>query len=668
VGVSLSASAAAQSPVAIAGRVLDATSREPLEQVEVRVESQLTMTSRDGSFRVDGLAPGRLELCFRRIGYAPACEAVEALPGTELRLDRTLVPRAVLLDSLTVTATRGTAELTGSELERRGRTLAQALDGWEGVQLRPGPDGSASPTIRGSAADEVLVLLDGFPVNDPYSGRADLGRVSSGAIRGVTLWSGAEGARFGHRAVAGVIVIETRSEAGSEFSAEAGSHRVYAGRFRTGIGAARISGEVRTLADHYSYIQPAVRGGGTAERANAGGALWSLAARRSGTLDLQLRGTASTRGLPGPVTNPTAAARAADLTLFAGLRSSGHWRVAASAEFLSSRFNDPRPPTGLAYRWSSRGTSGSLRVEHGVTAVHGFTASAAVESRYDRFSGSAVPSGAGQGQVAALLDGGWEPARHWMVTPTLRLDWWSGRRTPRVSGRLGTSLALGRTTVSAALGSSVTAPVPANLFFREGTGVIVNPDLRPERVRWEVELGVRQGYVLAGLDGDFSLRGFWGRVDDLILWGQSPAAHFAWMPLNFDALRRGGEVSLSLRSARGFSLGAGGSLSRITRPWNGAAQLAYRPVVSLSASGSWVRGRFSADLRWHFLGTRYRDNSGVNQLPAFGVLGAGVQLDLSPVTRIRLDADDLADRQPSYISGYPAPGRLVTATLTYRTP
>ena len=211
-------------------------------------------------------------------------------------------------------------------------------------------------------------------------------------------------------------------------------------------------------------------------------------------------------------------------------------------------------------------------------------------------------------------------------------------------------------------------PPPANLFFREGNGVILNPDLRPERVRWEAEVGVRQSFGLVGLDGDFSLRGYWGRVDDLILWGQSPAAHFAWMPLNFDVIRRGGEASVSFRSSRGLSLGAGSSFSRITRPWAGAAQLAYRPVVSLSANGGWVRGRVAADLRWHYLGTRFRDNSGINELPAFGVVAAGVQLELHSALRFRLDAEDLTNRQPSFISGYPAPGRILTATLTWQLP
>ncbi len=78
------------------------------------------------------------------------------------------------------------------------------------------------------------------------------------------------------------------------------------------------------------------------------------------------------------------------------------------------------------------------------------------------------------------------------MAPAARLDVWTGSTTPRVSARIDAGWQRGRTALTLAVGSAVTPPVLADLFFREGVGVRLNPDLRPERVRWEVEAGLRR--------------------------------------------------------------------------------------------------------------------------------------------------------------------------------
>ena len=91
-----------------------------------------------------------------------------------------LEPLPVRLDSLTADrGARAVIAIDGAELERRGGDLARALDGWEGVVVRRAGNGPAAPQVRGSGPDEVLVLVDGFPINDPFTGRADLSRISS---------------------------------------------------------------------------------------------------------------------------------------------------------------------------------------------------------------------------------------------------------------------------------------------------------------------------------------------------------------------------------------------------------------------------------------------------------------------------------------------------------
>ena len=51
--------------------------------------------------------------------------------------------------------------------------------------------------------------------------------------------------------------------------------------------------------------------------------------------------------------------------------------------------------------------------------------------------------------------------------------------------RLDAGWQRGRTGVTLGVGSAVAPPALGDLFFREGVGVRLNPDLGPERVTWE---------------------------------------------------------------------------------------------------------------------------------------------------------------------------------------
>ena len=56
----------------------------------------------------------------------------------------------------------------------------------------------------------MLVLVDGVPINSQITGEADLSRVSLEAVERVVVRTGAQSARYGGRALAGVVEITTR--------------------------------------------------------------------------------------------------------------------------------------------------------------------------------------------------------------------------------------------------------------------------------------------------------------------------------------------------------------------------------------------------------------------------------------------------------------------------
>lgn len=665
---------AAQEPARVTGHVLDAISGERLADAEVRLGDALVTTGPDGSFAFAAVAPGRTGVAVRRIGYAPSVRWVDVLPGLVASIEIQLQPIPVTLDSVTVVADApGSITISGAELTRRGGDLAQSLDGWAGVSVRrTGSGGPAAPQVRGGGPDEVLVLLDGFPVNDPLTGRADLSRISSHDIARATLLPGAQSARVGSRAIAGVIVLEGRPRFTPEVRGALASYGAGGARLAAGAGRISLSLEGERFAAEYPFRIPVGNGGGEGIRQNAGGWLAGGNLRWGGRVQAQARATVSHRGLPGIVTNPTPYATADDRTVFLGARGGGRQSWSASLEGLDSEVKDTAPPAPfLPYASRTQGvsltSSAGLRRSLGGTRWSGDWGIGA-DARYDRFTGDAVRSGASfyQGGLraeAAVQSAGASTLR---FAPVVRLDAWKGRAAPMASGRLDIEWRKGRTTFNAAVGNAVSTPALIDLLFREGVGVRVNPDLRPERVRFEGELGVTRSVRPGGVDGMVSLRGFAGRVADMVLWSRD--FRNVWSPGNFDVVRRGGEASVSVFPLAALRLEAMATFAAVTYDRPGGAQVPYRPRITGGATAGWTSGVLDADVRWHYIGERFRDNSGVNVRPPISLFDAGAGHRIGRLLYARFDVRDLTDQRAEFIAGFPTPGRTFILTLSLDSP
>jgi len=663
--VPLAPSLAAQGPARITGRVVDAVTLAPIPNAEIRSGELLASSAADGAFTLGSVPPGRVELRVRRIGYAPLRRVIELVPGLEQTVSLALEPLPVRLDSVTVTAAPDAIAIAGPELVRRGGDLARALDGWEGVVVRRAGNGPAAPQVRGGGPDEVLVLVDGFPINDPLTGRADLSRISSREVAAVTLLPGAQTVRAGSRAVAGVLLVETRRDVRPEGSAWAASHGALGARLGGSSGALTVSASGERMADEFPYTVPAVRGGGEAVRLNTGGEQYAAALTWDGPVELVLRGSLADRGLPGTTTNPTPDAQGQDRSVLLGARIQEPFAVIGSLQWLETRAQDPVPPTGAPYDSYTHGVGATLEVgRHRPASVSGWTGEAglAAEARGYRFAGDGVADGSSFTEGALRADGrlGRGP---WTVAPAVRLDLWTRSTTPRVSARLDGGWLRGRTSLTFGVGSAVTPPVLADLFFREGVGVRLNPDLRPERVRWELEGGLHQELAPGSAVG---LRLFAGRVADMIIW--APDFRFIWSPRNFDVVRRGGELTAEWRLRPALSLSGSATYAAVTYDIPGGAQVQYRPRVTADGTALWSPGQWTADVRWHYIGRRYPNSAGTNPRAAFSLLDAGVERRLGGGLALRAEARDLTDTRAEFLAGYPTAGRTVALTLTMVAP
>ncbi len=692
--------ASAQYPGQLAGRVTDAISGLPVENVWVEVlETDLTAVSDGlGEFRIAGLEPGRHRVRVSRLGYETIVRQVEIHNGKTARLALPLAVRPISVDAIRAEAIAphgqpgepGVIFISRETIESSGaHTAAELLDGYAGLIVQPrGPVGAQTISIRGSSADQVLVLLDGAPLNNPLTGEADLSTVPAAGIESITVLKGSHSARFGAGAQAGTVLIESRVESppftagietGSLGTWAAGTEAAGGSQLRWAAGA-----HVRTVDGNFTFRQPDVLGGGMTARTNSSLKETSAHTALSGVVGANtLRVRASyaqlDRGIPGTSFLPTPTATE-DLTrwnaqagwerLFPTTRLTAH----AHALWQRNTFADPGPPIGPAYDSRSDGSAWGGRISgefSGAGLVRSLAAGlelnqlsvesteldpSSVQARFDYgvfVSGRFAPFGAAPAPrlIAALR----------LDRDDLGRAWW-------VSHELTVSAGRGPASFHLKHASSFRPPSFGDQFFREGVQVAANPELRAERVPAELSLAtVLRGRLTGWADARLSIEAYTADVRDMIIW--APDFRFVWSPRNFDVRRRGLDLEAEVTLPRhSLTISAGYGLARIVydRPGPDTVQVMYRPRHSAGMSASWSPANWDLSVGANYVGKRYPVPAPLNALDPYWTIGlrmrhrfAAGAWQLVP----SLSVDRLFDNEDSLIFGYPEPGRIIRLAI-----
>jgi vitamin B12 transporter len=93
-----------------------------------------------------------------------------------------------------------------------GNTVADLLRAVNGISLKEYGATGATKTLslRGMSAENVLILIDGNPINDPQNGIIDMNLLPLDAVNRVEVMSGGASALYGSDASGGVVNIMTR--------------------------------------------------------------------------------------------------------------------------------------------------------------------------------------------------------------------------------------------------------------------------------------------------------------------------------------------------------------------------------------------------------------------------------------------------------------------------
>ncbi len=728
--------ARAQVPGEVRGRVVDGRTGRPVPGARVEADDAgaAAATAEDGTFVLRGLDPSAHALRVRALGYAPRDVAVAIANGRAEVVRVTLQAAARRLAAVRVDARRpadapGAAVFDRPTIERSGRRdVGELLQATPGVVVTQagGPGAPAHASIRGSSAGEVLVLVDGVPLNSTITGDADLSRLSLDAVERVTVLPGSQSARYGDRALGGVILVETRrvereasvtARTGAWGERDAGLAVGGTRELGTADGGAadgaargdtrRLSGSFtadrRSERGDFSYDVPPERGGGTARRENADARVSDLVGTAAldgdrGSLRARATWQESARGLVGSIVQPSLSGRESGDRTTAALdgRWTGErvtWTGSASLARERAAFADPTPPFGAAYddavdARSAVATGGVTAPLHARFAAA--TAELGAEGRLYRMRSNELADGAPGNQRQLGTWGALRLARTAgrVLGAPLELSADAGARLDRnslvagtvASPRAGLALTAGRVSLGGSVSSSFSSPTLADQFFHEGVLVRPNPDLRPERVRGEREAHAAVRDLPVGparIDAEGSA--YRADVDGMILW--MPDYRFVWSPTNYD-VRRAGREGTVRAALPALGVDVRGALARADVTYAGpvlGGQVVYRPRTTASVSGGALVPRLApagtrVDVVARYVGERRTvPGYAVNSLAPYWRTDARLAV---PVARPNaasgwaLDAtagvENLFDRSAAMLIDYPFPGRTWSVALRLR--
>ena len=177
---------AAQTPAegVLAGRVLDANTRSPLQGVEVSIAGSelLARTDRDGEFRLRRVPAGAISVSARYLGYDPKTQSATVTSGEATTLDFTLGDEALQLEAFKVEGmVEGQARALNAQRASQtisniissdsfgqfpDKSIADATRRLPGITIERGQGQGEGRyvTIRGMNADFNAVALNGVRV------------------------------------------------------------------------------------------------------------------------------------------------------------------------------------------------------------------------------------------------------------------------------------------------------------------------------------------------------------------------------------------------------------------------------------------------------------------------------------------------------------------------
>lgn len=537
--------------------------------------------------------------------------------------------------------------IPGEELRRLGfLTVGDALAFLAEAYVRTagsGVGGLQQLSIRGATPQQVLVLLDGVPLNATAQFGINLATISLADVERVEILRGPYSALYGSAALGGVVSIVTRSQPqrrvlgtyGSFGTAQAAvSLGGATGALLYGLGAELLAtGEARPNAD--------------ANRLTAH-ARFTLSVGEQSQLGLAVHHTSGRGGLPGPSYAPTPSDRLADRRTVASLTWMRGDPTAPDPQIRVWWYEDGLDYTAPGYGSVAQGSAYGvdwqrvLRLREGAILTVGGEYQGTAYRFADSFGGYAKDAWT----VSSYAQYDFAATDRTLVGVGVRYDLhsvWGGVLNPR----LGFVHVLGPgVRLRGGVGRTFRGPTFGELFFPNCS----DPHLKPESA-WSLDLGL-EGSTRPGLL--VRVGGFYTDAENLITGGCPPrnVGSARITGTSAEAVGRIGDrwqLLANVTWTDGLDRTTGVRLLRLPT-WTANLILRYTldPQSALALVANYVGERDDLDFS-QFPPQRVT-------LPSYVTLGLRYEVQRGGWT-IRLVVDNLLDAPYETLRGYPSPGR-----------
>jgi len=610
-------------------------------------------------------------------GYRPRSAEISSSGPSHLRLVLSVDPyelppiMAVAGGSGAVGHTRSVFQARFADEALTYATVGEWLRDVPGTTLhRRAPGGAQVLSVHGSRPEDVLVLLDGVPLNDPLTGRADLSTIPTSTLESGTLVMGTASQRYGSGASGGVLLLTSRSsrESGMTGGIRMGSFGemgldVQADASRPGYRLGLSLSAARAEND-FSLRDPIVPAGAAEVRANADAAsLHGVLHASSGPVFGSLRFDRTERGVPGR----------AGSRVFADARAEDRsWIMAAGFDERVARASASYGWHQLGYRSSTQETVSSQEVEEfravGDVSLPSIPLTLGGRVTREEVRGDGIDETPGRTTIGGRLAAGLMSGR-FRLDPAISVDV-SGARVAASPELAASWLPNESTRVWGRVGQGFRLPTFGDLYFASQYQLRANPDLEAERISFDSELGVGARSEAGDVGLDASASAWARRTKNPIVWLASTVA--LWSPLNLDELWAMGldlQIELVSRSSArlGWRAQVTGTLQRSRVGFGGNRNpLPYEPGSAGRLSLEAWSGATGARVDVRYTGSRSTSLAATRSLPGFTTVDLSARQHVAAgAVRIGLFAriENIMDQRYELIELFPEPGRHFTVRI-----
>ncbi len=209
----------------LSGKIINKNTGQPIPDANIiLMNTNLGTVSRDeGYYFLENLSDSEYKIKVSVIGYKAITKTIQFSDNNSVNFE--LEPKPIEYDPVLVTATLtehslSNVTVSGDVLTRKrmkeltGNTTGELISSIGGIYSKnyDGFAGLNTPSIRGSEASQVLVLMDGIRINTAQGGGVDLNAIPAQTIERIEVIKGGHSALVGSDAVGGVINLISKEQ------------------------------------------------------------------------------------------------------------------------------------------------------------------------------------------------------------------------------------------------------------------------------------------------------------------------------------------------------------------------------------------------------------------------------------------------------------------------